>query len=71
MKMSAECRQQITEPSKVLGLRPTKDIVGVWTIGYGHTSRAGLPKVYKRFDFIGRGKLTNFSQRTLHRSKMI
>ena len=47
MKMSAECRQQITEPSEGLRLKAYKDIVGVWTIGYGHTSRAGLPKVYK------------------------
>lgn len=28
-----------------LGLKAYKDAVGVWTIGYGHTNSAGLPKV--------------------------
>lgn len=46
MKMSDECRHQVTEPSEGLRLTAYRDIVGVWTIGYGHTSRAGLPKVY-------------------------
>lgn len=45
MKMSAECRRQITEPSEGKRLVAYRDIVGVWTIGYGHTSRAGQPYV--------------------------
>ena len=28
-----------------LRLRAYRDAVGIWTIGYGHTSRAGPPKV--------------------------
>jgi len=48
MQMSPECRQQITESSEGLRLVAYRDCVGVWTIGYGHTSKAGAPKVYPR-----------------------
>ena len=43
--MSAECRRQLTEPSEGRRLAAYRDCVGVWTIGYGHTSRAGAPDV--------------------------
>lgn len=43
--MSPSCRQQVTEPSEGLRLAAYRDCVGVWTIGYGHTSRAGDPRV--------------------------
>lgn len=44
MKTSTRGRKLIKEFE---GLRTTayKDIVGVWTIGYGHTNAAGSPKV--------------------------
>lgn len=44
-KMSAACRRKITEPSEGKRLNAYSDCVGVWTIGYGHTSRAGAPQV--------------------------
>ena len=34
-----------------LRLRAYRDAVGVWTIGYGHTSRAGPPKVHPGMRF--------------------
>jgi len=43
--MSAACRRKITEPSEGKRLAAYRDCVGVWTIGYGHTSRAGAPSV--------------------------
>jgi len=43
--MSAGCRRKITEPSEGKRLHAYRDCVGVWTIGYGHTSRAGAPHV--------------------------
>ncbi|HMN71806.1 MAG TPA: lysozyme [Rhodoblastus sp.] len=43
--MSAACRRKITEPSEGRRLVAYRDCVGVWTIGYGHTSRAGAPRV--------------------------
>ncbi len=45
MKVSEACRKQIIEPSEGLRLRAYRDSVGVWTIGYGHTSAAGDPVV--------------------------
>ena len=45
MKVSEACRKQIIEPSEGLRLRAYRDSVGVWTIGYGHTSSAGDPAV--------------------------
>jgi GH24 family phage-related lysozyme (muramidase) len=45
MQMSAAARQQLTEASEGLRLTAYRDCVGVWTIGYGHTSRAGSPAV--------------------------
>ena len=45
MRMTAGCRRQITEPSEGRRLVAYRDCVGVWTIGYGHTSRAGVPIV--------------------------
>ncbi|MDE2363142.1 MAG: lysozyme [Hyphomicrobiales bacterium] len=45
MSMSADCRRQITERSEGLRLVAYRDCVGVLTIGYGHTSRAGAPVV--------------------------
>ena len=45
MKVSEACRKQIIEPSEGLRLRAYRDSVGVWTIGYGHTSSAGDPVV--------------------------
>ena len=44
-RMSAACRRKISEPSEGLRLQAYRDCVGVWTIGYGHTSRAGAPRV--------------------------
>lgn len=44
-RMSEACRRKITEPSEGRRLKAYRDSVGVWTIGYGHTSRAGAPKV--------------------------
>ena len=44
-KMSAVSRRKITEPSEGKRLNAYRDCVGVWTIGYGHTSRAGAPQV--------------------------
>ncbi len=44
-QMSAACRRKITEPSEGKRLSAYRDCVGVWTIGYGHTSRAGAPLV--------------------------
>ena len=46
MKMSDECRHQVTEPSEGLRLTAYRDCVGIWTIGYGHTSKAGKPRVF-------------------------
>ena len=43
--MSAACRREITEPSEGKRLAAYRDCVGVWTVGYGHTSRAGAPAV--------------------------
>lgn len=43
--MSTACRRKITEPSEGRRLVAYRDCIGVWTIGYGHTSRAGAPKV--------------------------
>lgn len=43
MRMSQYCRRQIVEPSEGKRLTAYRDCVGVWTIGYGHTARAGLP----------------------------
>ena len=45
MSMSAAGRRRIVEPSEGLRLKAYRDCVGVWTIGYGHTSRAGAPRV--------------------------
>jgi GH24 family phage-related lysozyme (muramidase) len=45
VSMSAACRQRVTEPSEGLRLLAYRDCVGVLTIGYGHTSRAGAPVV--------------------------
>ncbi len=45
MRMTAACRRKITEPSEGRRLTAYRDSVGVWTIGYGHTSRAGPPRV--------------------------
>ena len=45
MKTSPEGRALIEE-FEGLFLHAYRDIVGVWTIGYGHTSAAGPPKVY-------------------------
>ena len=45
MKVSEACRKQIIEPSEGLRLRAYRDSVGVWTIGYGHSSSAGDPVV--------------------------
>ena len=44
-RMSATCRRKLTEPSEGRRLVSYRDCVGVWTIGYGHTSRAGAPRV--------------------------
>jgi lysozyme len=44
-RMSDACRRAITEPSEGKRLKAYRDCVGVWTIGYGHTSRAGPPAV--------------------------
>lgn len=44
-RMSNGARQQITEPSEGRRLVAYRDVVGVWTIGYGHTSKAGAPVV--------------------------
>jgi len=41
--MSQACRRAITEPSEGKRLTAYRDCVGIWTIGYGHTKRAGLP----------------------------
>jgi lysozyme len=46
MRMSDACRRQIVEPSEGRRLTAYQDCVGVWTIGYGHTSRAGAPAVH-------------------------
>lgn len=43
MRMSMACRRQVVEPSEGKRLAAYRDCVGVWTIGYGHTRRAGLP----------------------------
>lgn len=45
---SKECRQfiELVEESGVAKLKPYDDGVGVLTIGYGHTTTAGPPKVY-------------------------
>jgi GH24 family phage-related lysozyme (muramidase) len=44
-QMSVACRRRITEVSEGRRLVAYRDCVGVWTIGYGHTSRAGPPVV--------------------------
>lgn len=38
---------ELIKKSEGLRLYAYLDAVGVWTIGYGHTSAAGAPKVYK------------------------
>ncbi|MCC2111943.1 MAG: hypothetical protein KDJ16_07910, partial [Hyphomicrobiales bacterium] len=43
--MSVAARRSLTEPSEGKRLVAYRDCVGVWTIGYGHTSRAGAPRV--------------------------
>ena len=45
MNISEACRKQIIEPSEGLRLAAYRDAVGVWTIGFGHTSHAGDPVV--------------------------
>jgi len=45
MQMSEAARKQVLEPSEGLRLAAYKDAVGVWTIGYGHTTSAGAPVV--------------------------
>lgn len=45
LRMSLNCRRMIVEPSEGLRLVAYRDCVGVWTVGYGHTSNAGLPQV--------------------------
>ena len=45
MHMTPQCRQRILEPSEGLRLSAYRDCVGVWTLGYGHTSKAGKPYV--------------------------
>ncbi len=45
MRMSDAARAQLTETSEGLRLTAYRDSVGVWTIGYGHTSMAGAPVV--------------------------
>lgn len=49
MKISANGRKFIEqeEESGVAKLVAYDDGTGTWTIGFGHTSAAGLPKVYK------------------------
>lgn len=44
-RMSDACRKRLVEPSEGLRLVAYRDSVGVLTIGYGHTSRAGAPPV--------------------------
>lgn len=44
MQMSAEGRKRLKVEEGVR-LKAYKDAVGVWTIGVGHTSAAGAPKV--------------------------
>lgn len=44
MRMSAVGRAKLTQREGVR-LKAYKDSVGIWTIGIGHTSAAGLPKV--------------------------
>lgn len=44
MKTSSTGRK-FTETYEGLRLKSYKDATGTWTIGYGHTSAAGLPKV--------------------------
>ena len=46
MRMSAKGRELLKQREGVR-LKAYQDSVGVWTIGVGHTSAAGLPKVYK------------------------
>lgn len=46
MQMSAKGRNLLKQREGVR-LKAYPDSVGVWTIGVGHTSAAGLPKVYK------------------------
>jgi lysozyme len=43
--MSAQARKNLVEASEGLRLCAYRDCVGVLTIGYGHTSRAGAPAV--------------------------
>ena len=45
LRMSEACRKQITEQFEGRQLKAYRDSVGVWTIGYGHTSAAGAPVV--------------------------
>lgn len=45
MQMSAKGRELLKQREGER-LKAYKDSVGVWTIGVGHTSAAGLPKVY-------------------------
>ena len=46
MKLSDKGRK-LLERREGLRLNAYRDTVGIWTIGYGHTSSAGLPKVWK------------------------
>lgn len=43
--MSVAARQNLLEPSEGCRLAAYRDVAGVWTIGYGHTSAAGDPVV--------------------------
>lgn len=45
MQMSEACRKSIIQPSEGLRLKAYRDVVGILTIGYGHTSEAGYPVV--------------------------
>lgn len=49
MEMSNEARKAITEPCEGLALSAYEDpyVPGLWTVGYGHTARAGAPIPYK------------------------
>lgn len=44
-RMSAAARRALVEASEGRRLVAYRDCVGVWTIGFGHTSRSGVPIV--------------------------